>query len=376
MSTCYMCKDELTEMNRTEEHIFLNSIGGRLKSTKLICKACNSKFGSGSDSELSDQLNFLANILMIKRERGNPPPVLMERESTGQRYFVDHQGKPEIEKPVFEQTTTGSNTQIRIQARAIEEARKMLTGLKKKNPNLDVDAIMSAAKVIREPIDEHLHVKLVIGGNDSLPAILKMSIGYYIELKDDMESVANAIVDLKKNDASRVEPIILENRIFDLDEKEITHSVFLFGDANSKRLYAIVELFSVVQFAVRLSDAYMGEDFQDLYVYDVIERVQRTKFAKNIPSHDFIFRFSYPASSPNFQILQEAMERLMAVATERQHSYFQGEMIGKAWDNTINKLIPPGAPVTSEAADAFTQELMKELEPYIARMLNYQASNI
>ena len=129
MSKCYMCNEELTAENATEEHIFLNAIGGRLKSTKLICKTCNSKFGSGSDSELSNQLNFLANILMIKRERGNPPPVLMERESTGQRYFVDHQGKPEIEKPVFEQTTTGPNTQIRIQARTVEDARKMLTGL-------------------------------------------------------------------------------------------------------------------------------------------------------------------------------------------------------------------------------------------------------
>jgi hypothetical protein len=211
-------------------------------------------FGSGSDSELSEQLNFMANVLMITRERGNPPPVLMERESTGERYYVDHKGKPEIAKPVFEKVARGPDTQIRIQARTMQEARQMLTGLKKKHPNLDVEAILSSAKVIREPIDEHLHVKLVIGGKDSLPAILKMAIGYYIELMDDITSVGEAIDDLRKNDPKRVEPIILGNRLFDLEEKEITHSIFLFGDSTSRRLYAIIELFSTVQFAVRLSD--------------------------------------------------------------------------------------------------------------------------
>lgn len=369
MPKCYMCNEELTARNATEEHILLNSIGGRLKSTKLICKTCNSKFGCGSDSELSDQLNFLANILMIKRERGNPPPVLMEQESTGQRYFFDHQGKLQIGKPIFEQTTTGPNMLIRIQARTIDEARKMLAGLKRKNPNMDIEAILSSAKVIQEPIDEHLKIKLVIGGKDSLPAILKIAIGYYLEQTDDTASVANAINDLKSNDGSRVEPIILDDPLFDLGEKEITHSIFLFGDEKSKRLYAIVELFSVVQFAVRLSDHYLGEDFQDLYVYDVIDRVPRTKSPKNIPSHDFIFQFSYPDSSPDFQILQRSMERLMGVAMDRQHSYFQGEMIGKAWDNTINKMIPQGAPVSREAAEAFGKELIKELEPYISRLL-------
>ncbi|WP_411835373.1 HNH endonuclease, partial [Paenibacillus barengoltzii] len=29
---CYVCKIELTKDNETEEHILLNSIGGRLKS--------------------------------------------------------------------------------------------------------------------------------------------------------------------------------------------------------------------------------------------------------------------------------------------------------------------------------------------------------
>ena len=59
MIKCYLCGTEITEENKTVEHIVLNSIGGRLKSSKLICKNCNSKFGNTFDACLSKQLEFL-----------------------------------------------------------------------------------------------------------------------------------------------------------------------------------------------------------------------------------------------------------------------------------------------------------------------------
>jgi hypothetical protein len=84
MSTCYLCKNEITEQNITIEHIILNSMGGRLKSSNLICKECNSKFGDSFDAKLSKQFEFFANILDIKRERGKVQDVIMIRESTGE----------------------------------------------------------------------------------------------------------------------------------------------------------------------------------------------------------------------------------------------------------------------------------------------------
>ena len=52
MSKCYVCGVELTEDNKTEEHI-INAIGGVLKSKNLICKQCNSDFGDEIDSFLA-----------------------------------------------------------------------------------------------------------------------------------------------------------------------------------------------------------------------------------------------------------------------------------------------------------------------------------
>ena len=67
---CFMCGDELTEENSSDEHILLNALGGHIHSKKLICKNCNSALGSTSDDELAKELNFFASFLDVPRQRG------------------------------------------------------------------------------------------------------------------------------------------------------------------------------------------------------------------------------------------------------------------------------------------------------------------
>lgn len=62
MSICYVCGNILNEKNQTEEHIFLNAIGGNLKSKNLICRECNSSFGNDIDAALAGQFNAIANM--------------------------------------------------------------------------------------------------------------------------------------------------------------------------------------------------------------------------------------------------------------------------------------------------------------------------
>lgn len=72
MYTCYVCDDILNSENETVEHIVLNAIGGKLKSRRLICRDCNSKFGSKIDTELAKQLSSFCTLLNIQRESGTP----------------------------------------------------------------------------------------------------------------------------------------------------------------------------------------------------------------------------------------------------------------------------------------------------------------
>ena len=365
MSNCYVCNIELTEENKTEEHILLNSLGGRLKSTKLICKKCNSTFGNKIDSQLSDQFNFFANLLMIKRDRGNPPPIRLEVKATGDKVTVDHEGNIALLKPAVSQKKIGDETEISIQTSDISQMKRILSGFQKKHPSIDVDKLLASDQIRQAQIDGTLHTQLVLGGKESLPAILKMAINYYIEITGDIQSVSSAIEDLKSNDSQKVEPIFLKDRLFELDEAEVTHSIFINGDKCSRRLYAIIELFSSFQYIIKLSDTYTGEDYSEIYAYDVINCAEVEKTPINTPSHDFIFTYRYSTSKPDFSLAQESIERVVKIAMERQLSSNLDELSQKSFLNGVD----PNNQSDGVNGDVFVSELLNRLQPYLLSRL-------
>ena len=197
MANCYICGNEINEKNRSVEHIFPNAIGGRLTSTKIICRDCNLKYGSNFDAILSKQLNFYANRLMIKRIRGNPQPVVMVNKKTGEKYSVNHEDIPSLEKPLVNLIKTDNEVHFSITARDMEEAHEILKGISEKYKNLDIEAALKQAEDVEEEIMEPVQFTLTIGGKESMLAILKIALSYYIEKTGDLISVENAIKDLK-----------------------------------------------------------------------------------------------------------------------------------------------------------------------------------
>ena len=132
MSRCYLCKNEITDENVSIEHILPNAIGGRLKSSSLICKECNSKFGDTSDACLAKQLEFFANQLNIKRERGSVQNVEMTRESTGETYLVSPEGDLVPRKPLIKERESNGNLEIYVKANDEKTIKSILIGLKRK----------------------------------------------------------------------------------------------------------------------------------------------------------------------------------------------------------------------------------------------------
>lgn len=86
MSHCYLCGVLLDKSNSSVEHIIPNALGGNIKSRQLLCKKCNSNTGQNVDSELSKQLNFFANMLNIRRDRGEPQEFKIKDEVSGVLY--------------------------------------------------------------------------------------------------------------------------------------------------------------------------------------------------------------------------------------------------------------------------------------------------
>lgn len=135
MKFCALCPVEITDENDSKEHIIPNSIGGRKKVKGFICKICNSTLGEKSDVEVATQLNWFSLYIGVKREngRGDPPAQVIET-ADGERLLFRADGTITTERPIFEKTEDDNTTQLKIQARTIEEAKKILKGVGKKVP--------------------------------------------------------------------------------------------------------------------------------------------------------------------------------------------------------------------------------------------------
>lgn len=67
---CVYCDIELSDSNKSLEHIIPNCIGGQLKSNSICCKSCNSTLGATGDQKFSKIFDpILADIKFLKRDR-------------------------------------------------------------------------------------------------------------------------------------------------------------------------------------------------------------------------------------------------------------------------------------------------------------------
>lgn len=170
---CYVCKIELTKDNETEEHILLNSIGGRLKSKKIICKGCNSMFGSDIDHQLSKQLNPIANLLDIRRDRGEPQNI--KGKYRDREVIIEPGGKIKWARPHCEK----GEKVIYIEASSVGEASKILGGIKRRYPKIDIEKALNNSTKEKKYLDS-VTIGLTFGGIDIKRAICKMAVNYYV----------------------------------------------------------------------------------------------------------------------------------------------------------------------------------------------------
>jgi hypothetical protein len=316
MSVCYWCGKEITRENASEEHIIPNSIGGHLKSRKLLCIKCNNKFGENIDFELSKQFQFFTIYLAINRERGKPPAFLFDEIDDGDNYILESNGKIKLKHPNFKETKEGNVVKYKIRTNTSKELNEIVEKLQKKNAG-EMSVISRGTD--NKPIDlgRELHFDPKI-----FPAILKIAISMYIEKTNDLESIKDAINDLKNNIGSKVDHIIFDNDLIEPDDKEISHFIFIKGSKIEKKLYAIIELFNFKQFIIKLSGNYDNNDIEYLYIYDIVKRKEVFHKITNVPSYNYIFNYDYTKASHDFSIVERKISRIMTIGLEN-HNFIE-----------------------------------------------------
>lgn len=336
--------------NASVEHIIPNAIGGKLKSSKLLCKKCNSDYGKECDSVLCKQLEFITVMLNPSRDRQTN---LTFKTSSNEKYDISLNGKPVLKKPQIKQEKNGDHIHYKIISRSRAEANQILKNIKKKYPNLDIESVKNNIISSKEYINEGINIDIKLGGELFLKAIYKIILEYYIENGGNPKNTE--LYD--KN----IHIFALSQFIFDKYTKDtINHGIFIKGDPKEKYLIGYVELYKAYRYIVLLDDNYNGDYIESYYCYDLFNNKQldnifiepninlKTLYEKNLKNLNNNITNS----------IKDNLNTLLFLLLKRQHEMVLNDII----DASIKKY-------TDNPSEDFTKILMSNLTPYIISLI-------
>nr|WP_319571728.1 HNH endonuclease [uncultured Draconibacterium sp.] len=375
MKKCYRCDTLLTEENSSDEHVIINACGGRLKSKRLLCQTCNSIFGDSFDNELAKITNDLSNLLLIKRHRGNPQPIKGKASKTGEEYFLEFGGNPKKVKPVINEKVDGKNVELTISADNEKQFKEILKGLKRKYPELDIDAISESATRGKGYLDDTIHFQTQVGGKEVFKAITKTAINYFILNGGDSVYIKHLLPYLEnKIDLDVVWMHYPKEYPYQYEEDEVTHILRLVGDSKERILYCYVELFNVQNYIVKLNENYCGPDMSCQYVFDILQLKEIQKDLTEQFTRDTLLDLFINKDGKPFEVVQKRYSRVLRIADSRQISKHQSELISNGVNNSLGKK-GDGELITKEMIDETVNEIMKEMTPFLLHRLNMNNKN-
>lgn len=126
---CIFANHPLDDRNRSNEHIIPKCMGGRLQSRDLICKGCNSKFGSEFDEMLIKRFCWIMYPLSLYNDQIKLKDWVCEHN--GLKYLFTKNGiKTKDPRPIYDE-----NGDVKVMVYPNEEAfRKHLKRKKKERP--------------------------------------------------------------------------------------------------------------------------------------------------------------------------------------------------------------------------------------------------
>lgn len=345
MSNCYICQAELNEGNKYTEHIILNAIGGKLKSRDIICKECNDTNGDKMDGQLASALNVFSNFFDVDRDRKSPPAIEAIEKDTGSTVFIDTDDTQTIAltKPTVEES--GGKVNIHGRFNNKKELKKFLEGVKRKYTELDVDKALSNAEKVSKFI-EYEPIEFSVGGPEHFLSILKTAINFYIFKGMPRSEILHLISVLQVGGAEKF--VSFSN--LDIDTEETAHRIYLKGNKQNKLLFATIDFFSIFSFMVLLNDNYKGDDIEEKYAYDIVNKHEITnEFYANSSASEIKEIFL-----KHIKDLSVVQARAMGVMGRRQAEKVNNRLIeiqNECFDELRKK----------HNGEVFTEEIMEDL---------------
>ena len=365
---CALCDTEITEQNDSEEHIIPNSIGGRKKLKGFICEDCNNKSGREWDAALARQFNPLSLLLGIKRERGEVPSQVFDT-SSGQKVKLRLDGRMTYAQPEYSEKKVRDRIEVQIEARSMNEAKKILKGVKRKYPQIDIDEIIPHAKKQSSYLSEPLRIPLSLGGLIAGRSIVKSAMALAVKCGAGPRDCEKAREYLLADGEPCFDYYYEKDLVTDRPHEIPFHCVSVKGDHNTKQLVGYVELFGCLRMLICLSEKYEGREFAGCYAVDPIEGTE-LDITVNLDITPEDVRAAHNSESPDYNSARAAFEKIVSkgqqVAFEKEKNRVIDNAIEYAFSNCGAK---EGESLTPKHVDELARLIIENLEPFLVHSL-------
>ena len=254
---CALCQTPLSDANRSKEHILPNAIGGRKTTNTFICRNCNSRTGEKWDSALVSQLQSFCTLLDISRAKGTNQPLDVETVSGRQlTWYPDGSLTPR--KPKCEKRSVGGKIHVEIQARTIDDAKRMLTDFARGRSDVNVEQLLFQTSPRQEHLEEPIQMSHTFGGISSGRSTIKSCLALVYEAGltiDNCENAKDCLVsdgELCFGYYNATDPI--KNRPQDVP----LHCVYISANPESGQVLGYIEYFGFQKMVACLSSNYRG----------------------------------------------------------------------------------------------------------------------
>jgi hypothetical protein len=350
MSVCYSCDAILNKANSSFEHIIPNSIGGKVKSVRLLCKSCNTGYGLAIDSAIAADFKNLVAFLNLERDRNKSYIIKNTKDRNGHLYHLEEGRIPVPVKPSIKV----DNGQLSIIGRDRKQVIQIASGLKRKDSEIDL------AEVERNFSDEDMFIQsglvidLSVGSEAFMRALAKIAVNYYL-MKTRGGHHLTRIIDIIKG---------IEGKGHDIhqyhlpgvtwQEGEVSHVIIVKGDVFSKRLYAQVVLFNTYYYVVNLCDDYDGEEVDYFYRYDVLEKKDVRERLLIPYDHDTFLDKTCNSPEELNRLVAASVEhnlaRILQLAEPYQTKQTLKGVVSRTFDKSIGKY-PSGTVITQDVSN-------------------------
>ncbi|RDE71561.1 hypothetical protein DPV83_03035 [Aggregatibacter segnis] len=263
MNNCIFCKNK----ERSAEHVFPSSFGGRLTNKNIYCEEHNSDLGIYVDT-LDSQIGAINNLFGIEPDRGKAKPIKLKDSKTGEIYTRDINGSISLsitDNIPIDKIISGKP--IDILTSSFEDFNKFKQKFQKEH-NIKIE-VLNKGEISREIMKKPLTLKISFGGKDFFKATLYLLVTFLAHysketlLKLNLDNIKELL--LYNTELSIFDIVSLENypSFLNDDESQVEHSIAFVKDNNI--LYGIVSYFNVVTYTVKIGE-YIDE-FENFVVY-------------------------------------------------------------------------------------------------------------